>query len=74
MSRRRLRWTGAVFTALLCTGVWLVTSAGSSAVTTRRYYVAAEEVVWDYAPSGKDEISGQPFDEFVRERLDTWLR
>ena len=66
MSRRQLRWSGALFTALLCTGMWLVTSAESSAVTTRRYYVAAEEVVWDYAPSGKDEISGQPFDAISR--------
>jgi FtsP/CotA-like multicopper oxidase with cupredoxin domain len=30
---------------------------------TRVYYVAADEVIWDYAPSGKDEITGAPFDD-----------
>ena len=30
--------------------------------TLHTYYIAADEVVWDYAPSGRDEISGQPFD------------
>lgn len=30
--------------------------------TVHTYYIAADEVVWDYAPSGRDEISGQPFD------------
>jgi FtsP/CotA-like multicopper oxidase with cupredoxin domain len=29
---------------------------------TRNYYVAADEVDWDYAPSGRDEAMGQPFD------------
>jgi hephaestin len=29
---------------------------------TRTYYVAAERVAWDYAPSGIDRITGQPFD------------
>jgi len=30
---------------------------------TRTYYVAADEVNWDYAPSGRDEAMGHPFDE-----------
>ncbi|MCC6312377.1 MAG: multicopper oxidase domain-containing protein [Thermomicrobiales bacterium] len=29
----------------------------------RTYYLAAEEVNWDYAPSGRDLITGEPFDE-----------
>jgi FtsP/CotA-like multicopper oxidase with cupredoxin domain len=62
MSRRRAGWLGALLSVPLCAAVWLVTSAGSSAAMTRVYYIAAEEVVWDYAPSGKDEISGRPFD------------
>ena len=37
---------------------------------TRRYYISAEEVAWDYAPSGRNLITGKPFDEvadvFVR--------
>jgi hephaestin len=31
--------------------------------TTRLYYVAADEVVWDYAPLGRNEITGEPFDD-----------
>jgi manganese oxidase len=30
--------------------------------TTRTYYVAADEVQWDYAPSGRDEAMGMEFD------------
>ena len=30
---------------------------------TRVYYVAAEEVDWNYAPSGRDEAMGMPFDK-----------
>src|SRR4051812_5367871 len=29
---------------------------------TRTYYIAAERVAWDYAPSGLDGITGRPFD------------
>ncbi len=31
--------------------------------TTRTYYIAADEVVWDYAPSGINQITGKPFGE-----------
>jgi hephaestin len=31
--------------------------------TTRTYYVAADEVQWDYAPSGRDEAMGMEFDD-----------
>lgn len=38
--------------------------------TTRTYYVSAEPVRWDYAPAGRNEITGKPFDDqadvFVR--------
>jgi manganese oxidase len=30
---------------------------------TRVYYIAADEVIWDYAPSGKNDITGAPFDD-----------
>jgi manganese oxidase len=30
---------------------------------TRTYYVAAVELNWDYAPSGRNEAMGMPFDE-----------
>jgi len=29
----------------------------------RTYYVEADEVVWNYAPSGRNQITGEPFDE-----------
>jgi hephaestin len=33
---------------------------------TRTYYVAAEEMNWNYAPSGRDEAMGHPFDELEK--------
>ncbi len=30
--------------------------------TSRTYYIAADEVAWDYAPSGQNLITGEPFD------------
>ncbi len=29
----------------------------------RTYYIAADEVVWNYAPSGLNKVTGQPFSE-----------
>jgi manganese oxidase len=50
-----------------------VAAEGTPAATSgqhRTYYLAAEEVDWDYAPSGRNRITGEPFDEeadvFVR--------
>jgi len=39
--------------------------AGKRAATghTRTYYIAADQVTWDYVPGGKDGITGQPFEE-----------
>jgi len=33
---------------------------------TRTYFVAADEVNWDYAPSGRDEAMGTAFDELQK--------
>jgi multicopper oxidase len=30
---------------------------------TRTYYIGADEAVWDYAPAGRNEITGEPFDD-----------
>ena len=46
--------------ALLCWGASL--RAQSPKGKTRVYYVAADEVNWDYAPTGRDEAMGHPFD------------
>jgi len=32
----------------------------------RTYYVAADEVEWDYAPSGIDHMTSEPFDRYSR--------
>ncbi len=32
----------------------------------RVYYVGADEVAWNYAPTGRNEITGEPFDEVAR--------
>ncbi len=43
------------------------TNAAGAALTcpgkTRTYYIAADEVNWDYVPSGKNLITGKPFDD-----------
>lgn len=50
----------------------LLGSPGGRQETTQRrnrvrtYYVAAEEVDWDYAPSGQNEAMGRPFDDFEK--------
>jgi len=53
--------------ALLAAGalVWIAARA-TPAPQTRVYYIAADEVEWDYAPAGRDLISGQPFDSVSR--------
>ena len=34
--------------------------------TTHTYYVAADKVEWDYAPSGVDRITGEPFSDVAK--------
>lgn len=38
-------------------------SAQAGPGQTRHYFIAADTVDWDYAPSGKNLISGEPFDD-----------
>jgi manganese oxidase len=35
--------------------------ASGAVVQTRTYFIAADEVNWDYAPQGRNMITGQPF-------------
>ncbi len=37
---------------------------------TRVYYIAADTVKWDYAPTGRNQITGRPFDEVA----DTYVK
>ena len=45
-------------------------SAFHSDGVTRTYYIAADQVVWDYAPKGRNEITGEPFDDVA----DTYVK
>jgi FtsP/CotA-like multicopper oxidase with cupredoxin domain len=52
---------------ILTTNALVVCAATApSAGKTRTYYVAADEVNWDYAPSGRDEAMGMEFDAVAR--------
>jgi hypothetical protein len=35
--------------------------AAGGAGQVRTYFIAADEVVWDYAPSGRNQVTGEPF-------------
>lgn len=37
--------------------------AGSAGGVTRTYFVSADQVVWDYASTGRNQITGKPFGE-----------
>jgi hephaestin len=37
---------------------------------TRTYFIAADELIWDYAPSGMNQITGKPFDDVQQ----TWTK
>src|SRR5262249_33657510 len=41
-------------------------SPSPTAGKTRTYCIAADEVDWDYAPLGRDEAMGHPFDELQK--------
>lgn len=67
MSRqRKVVVTGLLSGSLLICGAWLILGTRSlqsqtvAKPKTHTYYIAADEVVWDYVPSGKNLIKGQP--------------
>jgi hephaestin len=51
-------WIAAGFAAAGCAGG----GGGVAPGKTHTYYVAADEVQWDYAPDGTNVITGQPFE------------
>lgn len=60
----------SIFALLACGGTAaaqgsdMATASGApngSTGQTRTYFIAADEVTWDYAPGGVNQISGQPF-------------
>jgi len=53
--------TLAIFTAaVLLISVAVVAPSGAAQSTTRHYYIQAEDVEWDFAPTGLDKIHGGP--------------
>jgi FtsP/CotA-like multicopper oxidase with cupredoxin domain len=50
----------ALLSAVAAAAAVLFASASPSAARERTYYVAADEVVWNYVPSGKDLIAQKP--------------
>lgn len=69
---RRLLAAAAVTTFLVIGGginrglsPWGARPAASSG-TVRTYYIAADEVDWNYAPSDHDHMTGRPYDERAR--------
>lgn len=66
MSRlQKVTVSGFVTLLVLITGAWLWIQS-TSGPTTHTYYIAADEMEWDYAPSGADRISGEAFDEIAK--------
>ncbi len=60
-SRQKIGGAAVVMIALVA-GAWFA-QAQRTGATVRTYYIAADEVVWDYAPTGKDQVTGLPFNE-----------
>ncbi len=52
---------------------WSAVSGGAfrSDGTTPTYFIGADQVVWDYAPQGRNEITGQPFDDVANTYVKT---
>jgi hephaestin len=63
----------AVTAAACGNGPAMAPAAGGGAAggKTRVYYIAADEVVWDYAPTGTNQIGGRPFNDVEKK---SWNR
>ena len=51
---------------LIAMNLWAEPVADSPAGVTRTYYIAAEEIDWDYAPDGKDMMMTRAFDPYAK--------
>lgn len=49
-------------TLALLTMASMAASPSGPPSRTRTYCVAADEVTWNYTPTGKNEVTGRPFD------------
>ena len=63
----RFLWHNCVLgLVLIASGMVCVWAEADNAVSSgkvRTYYIAAEELTWDYAPGGINQITGKPFGE-----------
>ena len=55
----------ALFTACVCA----MFSPAAAQAAVRTYYIASDEVVWNYAPSGTDMIAGGPLPPLAPDQL-----
>ncbi|HEX6558423.1 MAG TPA: multicopper oxidase domain-containing protein [Longimicrobiales bacterium] len=55
------RWLAVFFVFAVVVTAAFFARAGAGGGQTRTYYVAADTITWDMAPSGRNGISGQPF-------------
>ncbi len=62
MNGRNFFVGGAAVAVVLVAGTTMFQLRRAGGVT-HTYYIAADAVVWDYAPTGRDETTGRPFGE-----------
>ena len=48
------------------TGQTVAVASTAQTTTTRTYYIAADEVDWNYAPAEMDHMTGKPYDQRAR--------
>ena len=70
-SLRRPRFVVPCLLGAIVCALSLCSAAPAQEAKTRTYYVAADEVQWDYAPSGRDEAMGMPFDAIAKGYTET---
>lgn len=68
--KRSLLWLLILLMAFVAAGCTLGVIAPSvvplaATGQTRTYYIAADEVEWNYAPTGINQITGKPFDDMA---------
>src|SRR5262245_63993039 len=67
MFRRLAIWgmtAGWLFS--VTTGQTVAAASTPQTTTTRTYYIAADEVDWNYAPAEMDHMTGKPYDQRAR--------
>lgn len=70
--QQKCRGLAKLALCLITTTLWMqaahaIAAAAGHTGRTRVYYVAADEVEWNYAPSGRDQAMGMPFDAIDRQ-------